>query len=96
MTLSKKDILDSCFKLEGRWPFNIFCNGKVLYSVNDNLAYELIDYQYPLNSNSNYREDLFYRKKNDLSRSQSEKERLEIIQRQDRKFREMYTGKQKH
>ena len=30
----------------------------------------LIDDIYPLNSNSNYREDLYYRKKNDLSRSQ--------------------------
>jgi hypothetical protein len=67
-----------------------------LYSINEDLAYELIDYQFPLNSNSNYREDLYYRKKNDLSRSQSEKERLEVIQRGDRKFREKYHGKKGH
>jgi hypothetical protein len=36
----------------------------------------MIHYEYPLNSNSNYREDLIYRKFNDLARSQSEKERL--------------------
>ena len=67
-----------------------------MYSINEDLAYELIDYQFPLNSNSNYREDLYYRKKNDLSRSQSEKERLEVIQRGDRKFREKYHGKKGH
>ena len=33
--------------------------------------YEMIHYEYPLNSNSNYREDLLYRKLNDLARSQS-------------------------
>jgi len=71
--------------MEGRWPFRITCEGEQLYSVNDDLAFELVDYQYPLNSNSNYREDLYYRKKNDLSRSQSEKERLEVVQREDRK-----------
>lgn len=29
-----------------------------------------MDYEYPLNSNSRYREDLLYRVKNDLARSQ--------------------------
>lgn len=51
---------------------------------------------YPLNSNSTYREDLIYRGLNDLSRSQIEKERLEIIQRGDRKLREKFHGKGKH
>lgn len=50
----------------------------------------MIHYEFPLNSNSNYREDLIYRKKNDLARSQLEKERLEVLQRGDRKFREKY------
>lgn len=36
----------------------------------------MVAYQYPLNSNTNYREDLYYRKIEDLARSQSEKERL--------------------
>lgn len=74
--ISKKDIVESYFKLEGRWPFGVTCEGEEIYSVNKNLPHLLVDYQYPLNSNSNYREDLYYRKKNDLSRSQTEKERL--------------------
>lgn len=57
------------------------------------MPHEMIHYEFPLNSNSDYREDLIYRKRNDLARSQAEKERLEILQRGDRKFREKYGGK---
>ena len=57
------------------------------------MPHEMIHYEYPLNSNSNYREDLIYRKKNDLARSQAEKERLEVLQRGDRKLREKYNPK---
>jgi hypothetical protein len=56
----------------------------------------MVSYSFPLNSNTNYREDLYYRKIEDLSRSQSEKERLENIQRGDRKLREKYHGPPKH
>ena len=48
----------------------------------------MVHYNFPLVSNSNYREDLYYRKLNDLARSQNEKERLEVLQRLDRKLRE--------
>ena len=72
------------------------CDGHVIYNINVNLPYEMISYQYPLNSNTNYREDLYYRKMEDLSRSQSEKERLENIQRGDRKFRAKYHGPSNH
>ncbi len=39
----------------------------------EQVPYEMVHYQFPLNSNSDYREDLLYRKKNDLPRSQNEK-----------------------
>lgn len=87
------DIISRHQKITGRWPFEIFCDGELLYSVNGDLPYELEDVLNPLNSNSNYREDLYYRRMEDLSRSQSEKERLEIIQRGDRKLREKFHGK---
>jgi hypothetical protein len=76
-------------KLGGRWIEALLIDGKEFYSVKQK-PYEMIHYEYPLNSNSNYREDLLYRKLNDLAKSQSEKERLEVIQRNDRKLREMY------
>jgi hypothetical protein len=43
--------------------------------------------KYPLNSNSNYREDIIYRRKKDIARAQVEKERLEVLQREDKKLR---------
>ena len=67
-------------------------DGLVYYDISK-IPHDMVHYQYPLNSNSNYREDLLYRKKDDIARSQVEKERLEILQRGDRKFREKYHGK---
>ena len=60
------------------------------------MPYPNIPYKYALHSNSCYREDLYYRKIKDDSRSQSEKERLEEIQRGDRKLRAKYHGKSEH
>ncbi len=85
----KKDIEQRLGKLGGRWIEALLIDGKEFYSVKQK-PYEMIHYEYPLNSNSNYREDLLYRKLNDLAKSQSEKERLEVIQRNDRKLREKY------
>lgn len=51
--------------------------------------------KYPLNSNSNYREDIVYKRKRDLARAQVEKERLEVKQREDKKLREK-SGKSGH
>lgn len=47
-----------------------------MYNLSKNIPHELVHYEQPLNSNSNYREDLLYRKMNDYARSQIEKERL--------------------
>jgi hypothetical protein len=48
----------------------------------------ILEYEkFPLNSNSNYREDIIYLRAKDLARAQLEKDRLEEIQRADRKWR---------
>ena len=47
----------------------------------------------PLPSDANYREDIIYRRLDNVPRSQNEKERIENIQREDRKLREKFTGK---
>ncbi len=47
----------------------------------------------PLASDSNWREDIEYRRLNKITRAQAEKERLEVQQRTDRKFREKYNKK---
>ena len=43
---------------------------------------------FPLPSDSNWREDIWYRKSNEIPRAQVEKERLETLQRKDRKLKE--------
>ena len=50
-------------------------DGVIYYDIRD-IPYEMMHYSFPLNSNSNYREDLLYRKLDDVARSQQEKERL--------------------
>ena len=50
-------------------------DGVTYYDIRD-IPHEMMHYNFPLNSNSNYREDLFYRKLDDVARSQQEKERL--------------------
>lgn len=39
----------------------------------NNIPYEMQSYPYPISSNSTYREDLIYRQKLDIARSQIEK-----------------------
>lgn len=70
---SQGDIVEKIGQLSGRWPYNLKVDGVVYYDTHTNIPDKMIDEIYPLNSNSNYREDLYYRKKNDLSRSQIQK-----------------------
>lgn len=89
----KKDIVERHGKMEGRWCLDIMMDGEVVYNVEKNIPFASVPYPYPLSSNTNYREDIYYRKIGDDSRSQNEKERLEEVQRADRKWRTKLTGK---
>ena len=53
-------------------------------------AYE--KYPCPLKSDAYFREDLVYRVANDYESAQTAKEKLEEIQRDDRKLRKKYAG----
>ena len=75
-TPAKNDIENTFFELSGRWPLELRFDGEPFYRVNHDLPDRMIHEMNPLPSNSNYREDLYYRKQNDLARSQIEKERL--------------------
>jgi hypothetical protein len=68
----------------------------VLYEVNKEVPYALDYEKYPLPSDCNYREDVIYRRLKDTVRSQQEKERLEELQRKDRKLRATYGPKKSH
>ena len=92
----KNDIVEVLAEISGRWPFSLKINQKVYYDVRNSPPEKIFDELNPLHSNSNYREDIFYKKTKDLVKSQSEKERLEVFQRNDRKLREKFYGKSKH
>jgi hypothetical protein len=64
------EIVEKLGELSGRWPLELKIDGKTYYNIREDIPDRMVDEINPLNSNSNYREDLFYRKKNDLSRSQ--------------------------
>ena len=68
--LSQSDIIEKLGVVSGRWPLQLKIDGVTYYDVIKDVPDKMVHEIYPLPSNSNYREDLLYRKKNDLSRSQ--------------------------
>jgi hypothetical protein len=86
---AKKEIEETLGNISGRWVERLLIDGQEYYDIAE-VPHEMVHYGYPLNSNSDYREDLFYRKQDNLARSQAEKERLEVLQRNDRKLREQH------
>ena len=87
------DISQKLSKIQGRWLSEIKFDDRVYYDIVKDLPDKMIDYPSPLSSDARYREDLIYRSRKDLIKSQSYKETLENIQRKDRKLREQYSGK---
>lgn len=71
--LSQSDIIEKLGVVSGRWPLQLKIDGVTYYDVIKDVPDKMVHEIYPLPSNSNYREDLLYRKKNDLSRSQIQK-----------------------
>ncbi len=70
---TKKDIEETYDSVSGRWLDTLLIGEHAIYNIGKDIPHQMVDYEFPLNSNSNYREDLLYRKKNDLARSQMEK-----------------------
>ncbi len=54
----------------GRWIYYLNFDGKKYYDIANDLPYKMINYEYPLNSDARYREDMIYRTRNDLAKSQ--------------------------
>jgi hypothetical protein len=79
--------------MAGRWIHYLNFDGNLYYDIDAEVPYKLVNYEYALNSDARYREDLIYRVRNDLAKSQIYKENLENKQRRDRKLREQYNGK---
>ncbi len=76
------------YKVTGRWTKYIVFDGEKMFDYYQNRYCTMKDQKSPLLSNSNYRQDVVYRRLNNVVQSQEFKEVLEVKQRRDRKLRE--------
>lgn len=83
-------------KVTGSWTSMISFDGLKYWDLELIDPATLIKTNDPLPSDCRYREDLNYLAKKDLEKSQEHKIRLEVIQRADRKLRQMKNEKKKH
>lgn len=59
----------------------------MVHRLYDPMPYRICYVDYPLPSDSNFREDLMFRRMGNFGEAQNAKEKLENIQRNDRKLR---------
>ena len=91
----KEDVINmtevsSC---EGIWHEYMEIKGRRYWERNDFIAYQLEYEEKPLPSDCLYREDLIVWRSHDLEEAQRMKEKLEVLQRNDKKMREKVRGK---
>ena len=70
---TKKDIVQTLCIVDGKWNESMKIDGVEFYNMQRDQPCCLEQEPYPLNSNSNYREDIIYKRKKDITRAQSEK-----------------------
>lgn len=85
--VERKEVEQRLASIEGFWNGDVYFNGELARSVDNPLPYRLEYEQFPLASNSNYREDIIYKRmrKNDVANAK--KEQLEESERRNRKLR---------
>ena len=103
VTISEKDCIHhlkknatSFVKIEGRWTSHIEFDGDEYWNVHDYKLLGKYDDGFILPSDGRYREDLKFFIKDDEENSQKEKEKLEELQRKDRKLRKEWIEKNKN
>ena len=84
----KEDVLKELSKVNGIWHKYVEFDGVKYWEFGKTEAYELEYDRSPLPSDSIYREDLIAWKSEDVTKAQVVKEKMENIQRADRKLRE--------
>ena len=90
---SEEFIVEEKGNIEGIWHSHLDFDKKNYWKLEDFLAYQLENLENPLPSDSTYREDLIVWKSRNLERAQKSKEKLENIQRKDRKLRSEFLKK---
>ena len=82
-------------KIEGSWTRDISFDGEEYWNVEDNKLFTIYETGYILPSDGRKREDYIELVKGNIDKAQEEKERLENLQRYDRKLRADYAKKNK-
>lgn len=80
--------------MSGRWTRQVFFEEELIFDSWKDFPFVCEEYPCPLESNAYYRKDLQLKRNNQLEASQTAKEELEEIQRNDRKLRKKFTGKE--
>ena len=78
-------------KIEGNWSSDISFDGKEYWNIEDDAPLPMMHQKFTLPSDGSFRSDLNNFIKNEQEKSQEEKEKLEVRQRQDRKLRAEYS-----
>ena len=86
--LNPSDFTEKYMKISGFWNQTFYIGDEEMKNMNKPLPYKIEYPQYVLPSDSNFREDIIYKRLGDLKLSNHAKEILENIQRNDRKLRE--------
>jgi hypothetical protein len=79
--------------MSGVWCKELVVDGQKILDLDRDIGCRLEYDKFQLPSDGNWREDIIYRRKLNITRAQNEKERLEVLQRKDRKLREEKHGK---
>ena len=82
-------------KIEGAWTRDIYFDGDEYWNVDDNKLFTIYEVGYILPSDGRKREDYIQLVKGNIEKAQEEKEKLENLQRYDRKLRADYLEKNK-
>ena len=80
-------------KISGSYLSHIDIDGETMWDIRNNFPITLIEFENSLPSSSVYREDRRFLEKNLVDEAQEMKEKIENIQRNDRKLREKWQKK---
>jgi len=86
-TDGKGNTVQTLSELEGSWIDNVSFDGKQVWDIRVHAGYSLIPHSEPLPSDSSFRSDLLALASGNIVLAQSEKERLEVLQRGEKKLR---------
>ncbi|CAD8206402.1 unnamed protein product [Paramecium octaurelia] len=91
----KNDVKQVKHKIKGIWINEIKVDNQKLISIQHDYPVKMQLAQFPIPSDATFRMDLLWWKLRNFDQSQQWKEKLEILQRQDRKLREQKSKKKK-